>query len=54
MLFQWAQQKHATPPRWKKLISNYSDVHEKNLRQNHHFIKGVRILFTNKLFSKEI
>ena len=39
---------------WKTLISNYSDIDEKNLCQNHHVIKGARIVSTNKLSSKEI
>ena len=54
MFFQRAQLKHAIPTRWKTLISNYSNVDEKNLYQNHHVIKGARILYTEKLSSKKI
>ena len=54
MFFQWAQIKHAVPTRWKTLISNYSDMDEENLCQNHHVTKEARILSTNKLSSKEI
>ena len=36
MFFQWTQQKLAIPTRWKTLISNYSDIDEENLCQNHH------------------
>ena len=39
MLFQWAQLKHEIPTRWKTLISDYSDLDEENLYQNHHVIK---------------
>ena len=52
--FQWAQLKHAIPTRWKILISNYSDVDEKNMYQNHPIIKGGRILSTDNLSSNEI
>ena len=45
MFFQWAQ---------LTLISNFSDIHKENLCQNHHVIKGARILSTDKLFPKEI
>ena len=41
-------------PRWKTLISNYSDVDEKNLFQNHQVIKGDRILSSDKLSCNEI
>ena len=54
MFFQWAQIKHAVPTRWKTLISNYSDIDEENLCQNHHVTKEARILSTNKLSSKKI
>ena len=43
MFFQWAQLKHAIPPRWKKIIFDYSDINENDLCQNHHVIKGARI-----------
>ena len=51
--FQWAQLKDAILARWKTLISNYSDIDEKNLCQNQ-IIKGARILSTGKLSSKEM
>ena len=54
MFFQWAQLKHAVPPRWKKIIFDYSDINENDLCQNHHVIKGARILPLDKLSSKEI
>ena len=54
MFFQWAQIKYAVPTRWKTLISNYSDIDEENLCQNHHVTKKARILSTNKLSSKKI
>ena len=49
MFFQCAKLKHAIPIRWKTL-SNYSDIEQKNLYQNHNVIKEA----TNKLSSKEI
>ena len=54
MFFQWAQLKHAIPPRWKKIIFDYNDINENDLCQNHHVIKGARILPLDKLSSKEI
>ena len=36
MFFQWTQQKLAILTRSKTLISNYSDIDEENLCQNHH------------------
>ena len=54
MFFQWAQLKHAIPPRWKKIIFDYNDINENDLPQNHHVIKGARILPLDKLSSKEI
>ena len=33
MFFQWAQLKHAVPPRWKKIIFDYSDINENDLCQ---------------------
>ena len=54
MFFQWAQLKHAVPPRWKKTIFDYSDINEKDLWQNHQVIKGTRILPFDKLSSEEI
>ena len=46
--------KHAIPTRWKNLIFNYTGTNENDLYQNHHVIKGARILFVNKLSSKEM
>ena len=54
IFYQWAQLKHAISARWKTLNSNYSDIDEENLCQNHHVIKGARIFSTNKFSSKEI
>ena len=54
MFFQWAQLKHAVPPRWKKIIFDYSDINENDLCQNHHVIKGARTLPHDKLSSKEV
>ena len=38
----------------ENLISNYRVVGDENLCQNHHVIKGTRILSTDKLSSEEI
>ena len=54
MFFQWAQLKHAIPPRWKKIIFDYSDINENDLCQNHRVVKRARILPLDKLSSKEI
>ena len=54
MFFQWAQLKHTIPSRWKKIIFDYSDMNENDLCQNHHVIKGGRILPHDKLSSKEV
>ena len=54
MFFQWAQLKHAIPPRCKQIISDYNNINENDLRQNYHVIKGTRILPLDKLSSKEI
>ena len=54
MFFQWAQLKHPIPPRWKQIIFYYSDINDNDLCQNHHVIKGARILPPDKLSSKEI
>ena len=54
MFFQWAQLKHAIPPRWKKIIFDYNDINENDLCQNHHVVKRARILPLDKLSSKEI
>ena len=42
------------PPRWKKIIFDYSDITKNDLCQNHHLIKGARILPLGKLSSKKI
>ena len=44
MFFQWAQLKHAIPPRWKKLFFDYSNIKENDICQNNHVITGARIL----------
>ena len=54
MFFQWAQLKHAIPPGWKKIIFDYDDINEYDLCQNHHVIKGARIVPLDKLSFKEI
>ena len=54
MFFQWAQLKHAIPPRWKRIVFDYNDINDNDLFQNHHVIKRARILSLEKLFSKEI
>ena len=54
VFFQWDQLKHVIPVRWKKLIFNYSDINDNHFYQNHHVIKGARILSLGKLSSKEI
>ena len=41
MFFQWVQLKHVIPTRWKTLISDFIDIDENNLCQNHHVIKGI-------------
>ena len=53
MFFQWSQLKHTIPTRWKTLTSNYSDIDQKNLCQNH-VIRGARILSTGKLSPMEM
>ena len=42
------------PPRLKKIIFDYSDITKNDLCQNHHLIKGARILPLDKLSSKKI
>ena len=42
------------PPRWKKKFFDYSDITKNDLCQNHHLIKGARILPPDKLSSKKI
>ena len=46
--------KHAIPPRWKKIFFDCSNINESDLCQNHHVIKGVRIVSPDKLSSKKI
>ena len=46
--------KHAIPTRWKIVIFDYNDINENDLCQNHHVIKGARILPLGKLSSMEI
>ena len=52
--FQWLQLKHAIPHKSKTIIKqnpgNFSDL----LFQDHHLIKGARILTLEKLSSKEL
>ena len=38
----------------EKTNFNYSDINENDLYQNHHFIRGAKILHLDKLSSKEI
>ena len=45
MFFQWPQLKHTIPTRWKTLTSNYRDIDNDNLCQNH-VIRGARNLST--------
>ena len=53
MYFQWLQLKHAIPLNWKSIISsNLLDVNNL-LIQDHHLIKGSRVLSLDKLTSKE-
>ena len=54
MFFQWAQLKLAIFSRWKQIIFDYIDINENDLCQNHHVIKGTRILPLDKLSSKKI
>ena len=54
MFFQWAKLKQAIPPRWKKIIFDYSDINKSDLCQNHRIIKAAIILSLDKLSSKEI
>ena len=54
MYFRRAQLKHVIPPKWKQIIFDYSDINENDLCQNHHLIKGARILPLDKLSSNKI
>ena len=54
IFFQCAQLKRTFPTRWKAVISNYSDIDYKTFCQNHHVIKGAKILATDKLSSGKI
>ena len=42
------------PARWKKTNFDYGDINENDLYQNHHFIRGAKILPLDKLSSKEM
>ena len=53
MFLQWVQLKHAIPPRWKKIIFEYSDINQKDLWQIHHVIEGAIIFPLDKLSSQE-
>ena len=46
--------KHAIPPRWKKFFFDCGNINESDLCQNHHVIKGARIVSPDKLSSKKI
>ena len=48
MFIQRAQLKHTIPPRWKNFFFGYNDINENDLCQNHHVIKGARILPLDK------
>ena len=48
----WTLLKQAIPARWKNLIFEYSDANGNGIYQNHHVIKGARIISLGKLFSK--
>ena len=52
-LVQWAQLKESIPTMWKTPISNFIDIGEKTLYQNHCFIKGARNLSADKLSSEK-
>ena len=54
LVSQRDQIKYTIPTKWKILISNYSNISEKNLRQNYHVVKGARVLPTDmsKIFNK--
>ena len=54
VFFQWAQLKHAVLVRRDKLNFDYSDIDENDLYQNHHVIKGARILSLHKLSCNKI
>ena len=54
LVFRRDQIKYTIPTKWKILISNYSNIGEKNLCQNHHVVKVARVLPTDmsKIFNK--
>ena len=52
--FQWLQLKHAILHKWKTIIKQNPDNVSNLLIQDHHLIKGARILTLKKLFSKEL
>ena len=45
MFFLWDQLKLAFPTRWKTLLSNYSDIDEETLCQNHVIIGNTQFIF---------
>ena len=47
MFLQWAQLKHAIPPRCKNKFFDYSNINKNDLSQNHHGIKREFYLLTN-------
>ena len=52
--FQWSQLKHAIPHKWKTIIKKNPGKVRDLLIQDHHLIKGARILTFEKLSSKEL
>ena len=38
--YQWAQLRHETPERWKKLIIGYSNISRNYVYQNYQVTKG--------------
>ena len=53
MYFQWLQLKYAIPNKWEISIK-LSSVNVNDLVQDHHLIKGARILAPTKLASKDL
>ena len=51
---QWLQLKHAIPHKWETNIKQNPGNVRNLLIQDHHLIKGVRILTLKKLSSKEL
>ena len=52
MFFQWVQLKHVIPTRWKTLISDFSDIDENNLCQNHMLLKVLEFCLPQTSISK--